>query len=142
MDRASTRSSQLRRATLVAAGVLVFVAAPASADLGRLFFTPQQRAELDKRRVNPVVVQENVVRESAVTLNGYVRRSDGRTTTWVNGVPRYDSPGARNDGRVVVREPGGQVPLKVGETADLVSGGVRSALGDGTVRAVPTAPPR
>jgi hypothetical protein len=119
--------------------MLVCLATPARADLGRLFFTPQQRAELDKRRVNPVVEQETAAQESAVTLNGYVRRSDGRMTTWVNGVPRYDTRAARGDGRVTVNEPGGQVVLKPGQTADLVAGAVRDPLAGGQVRTSPSA---
>jgi hypothetical protein len=119
--------------------MLVCLATPARADLGRLFFTPQQRAELDKRRVNPVVEQETAAQESAVTLNGYVRRSDGRMTTWVNGVPRYDTRAARGDGRVTVNEPGGQVVLKPGQTADLVAGAVRDPLAGGHVRTLPSA---
>lgn len=134
------RSSVAYLAALVAAaGALLGSAAPAHADVGRLFFTPQQRAELDKRRANPVVGQETTVQESAVTLNGYVRRSDGRTTTWVNGVPRYDTRAARGDGRVTVDEPGGQVTLKPGQTADLVAGAVRDPLAGGQVRTLPSA---
>jgi hypothetical protein len=124
----------------IAGAVSLGVAAPASADLGRLFFTPQQRAELDKRRANPVVEEQPAAQESALTLDGYVRRSDGRTTTWVNGVPRYDTRAARSDGRVTVDEPGGKVTLKVGQTADLTAAAVRDPLAGGSVQPAP--PPR
>jgi molybdopterin-biosynthesis enzyme MoeA-like protein len=62
------------------------------AELGRLFLTPQQRIELDKRRQANAVEAETVV-ESTVTLNGQVTRSSGKTTVWLNGVPQYDSAG-------------------------------------------------
>jgi hypothetical protein len=115
------------------------LAGAVQADVGRLFFTPQQRAELEKRRNTKVVEEQPLAQESSVTLNGFVRRSDGRTTTFVNGVPRYDTRTARGDGRVTVSEPSGQVTLKVGETADLVTGGVRDPLAGGGVRTPPTA---
>lgn len=112
----------------------------AHAELGRLFLTPQQRAELDRRRATGAVeTQPIVVQESAVTLNGYVARSDGRATTWVNGVPRYNARPPRGDGRVTLNEPAGQVSLKAGQSADLVGGGVRDPLGGGSVRAKATA---
>ena len=139
--RGNTRRSSVAylAAVVAAAGALPGIAAPAHADVGRLFFTPQQRAELDKRRANPVVDQETAVPESAVTLNGYVRRSDGRPTTWVNGVPRYDTSAPQRDGRLTVQEPGGQVVLKPGQTADLVAGAVRDPLAGGQVRTLPSA---
>ena len=66
---------------VVAALVLAAAVAPAAgADLGRLFFTPQQRDELDRRRATNAV--ETVVEvERLVTVNGRVSRSSGKTTT-------------------------------------------------------------
>lgn len=137
-DRAHRLTPRHRGARALAAAALLSAMLPAYADLGRLFLTPQQRSELDRRRANPVVEAQPAAQESAVTINGYVRRSDGRTTTWVNGVPRYDAPPARRDGRVTVNEPGAQVTLKVGETADLAAGQVRDPLAGGSVRLAPS----
>jgi hypothetical protein len=124
------------------AWALALATLPVNADVGRLFFTPQQRAELEKRRTAKVTEEQPIPQESAVTLNGYIRRSDGRTTTFVNGVPRYDTRAARADGRVAVSEPSGQVALKVGETADLAAGGVRDPLAGGSVRTPSAGAPR
>ena len=58
---------------------------PQSEPLGRLFFTPQQRATLDLQR------QQGNTRfdqEASYTLNGEVRRSSGKNTRWVNGEAR------------------------------------------------------
>jgi len=61
--------------------------AAAQENLGRLFFTEQQRQDLDRRR--QANIQETaVVVESTVTVNGQVSRSSGRSTTWINGVPQ------------------------------------------------------
>ncbi len=84
------------------AWLLLMVAAVSgvSADerVGRLFSTPAERVELDllrrglikKKVLNGAVgeVGENVpppVAAEPLVLNGLVRRSDGRTTVWVNG---------------------------------------------------------
>ncbi|HYC34874.1 MAG TPA: hypothetical protein VEC19_00500 [Usitatibacter sp.] len=70
---------------LVAAAALL-VAAPAGADLGKLFHTPQERAQLDKlRRGEPVEAPAVAARKARIT--GFVRRSDGRNTVWINGSP-------------------------------------------------------
>ena len=49
--------------------------------LGRLFFTPQQRAALDRQRqLNRNFIPNAPDTETAQTLNGEVRRSSGRST--------------------------------------------------------------
>lgn len=54
--------------------------------LGRLFFTPQQRAMLDRQRqmdanFNP----DAMLNEGRLTLNGEVRRNGKHGTRWING---------------------------------------------------------
>jgi len=70
-------------------------------DFGRLFSRPGERKNLDVMRQNQklkVITQQDLQRESAtddepvalpepVTLQGYVKRSDGSTTLWVNSKP-------------------------------------------------------
>ncbi len=115
-------------------------AAQGSADLGRLFYTPQQRAELDKRRVSNVPVQEEAApaaREVLVTVNGYVGRSSGKTTTWINGVPQYDTVKSADPARVSVETAEGRTSVKVGATLDTNRGDVRDVIGDGTIRVSP-----
>lgn len=111
-----------------------------SADIGRLFHTPQQRAELDKRRISNVPVQEEAapaVREVLVTVNGYVGRSSGKTTTWINGVPQYDSVRSADPSRLPVESADGRKSVKVGATLDTNRGDVRDVIGDGTIRVNP-----
>ena len=52
-------------------------------ELGRLFFTPEQRAQLDYGYVRAARPDE-----SALTLNGIVQRHEGKRTAWINGVPQ------------------------------------------------------
>src|ERR1700704_3682519 len=82
---------------LMLACVLGALAAPAPAaePLGRLFYTPDQRESLDtarskKTRVNLSTEKQEKQEEPAVpqpevvTYGGIVRRSDGKTTVWLN----------------------------------------------------------
>lgn len=122
---------------LAAAALALAAAAPGAlgAELGRLFFTPQQRQELDRRRA--ANIQETVVTsESFITVNGHVSRSSGKSTTWINGVPEDDKYRGRDPGRVAVSPAEGEaaVPLNVGETWDRTRGSVNNRLGGGEVR--------
>lgn len=94
-----TKMTKLCFANLFAAYILSLQAAP-SDNLGRLFSRPAERANLDILRQNQklkvIVPQQNneeVVEKATpielpdpVTLQGYVKRSDGKgNTLWVNG---------------------------------------------------------
>ena len=71
---------------LVALLILASTAAAAAVDLGTLFTTPEERARLDRlRRGEPVIESRGASGQRAVT--GYVKRSDGRSTVWIDGVP-------------------------------------------------------
>jgi len=119
--------------------VLVCLAAPAAVtaeELGRLFLTPQQRQDLDRRRAtNRAEEEAPQIMEGPLTLDGHVQRSSGKTTTWINSAPQYDSGGGRDPARVTVvpnaGEPG--VSLKVGEIYERTSGEVRDSLSGGKI---------
>jgi hypothetical protein len=64
--------------------------AAGAADLGTLFTTPEERARLDRiRRGDPPAGEETATsgRTSAPVMTGYVKRSDGRNTVWIDGSP-------------------------------------------------------
>jgi len=132
-------SRMLRLNPFLAAALLVCAAAPAAgAELGRLFYTPQQRQDLDRRR--QANVQESAVTaDSFVTVNGQVSRSNGKNTVWINGVPQENTRKPANPARVTV--PGGEgessINLKVGETYDRVRGEVKDLTEGGNVVAPP-----
>lgn len=142
MDRSTIRIASavlVRRARVIAAAVALLgaasgVAGTASAEeIGRLFFTPQQRQELDRRRDTNVVETETVVVENLVTLNGHVVRSSGKTTTWVNGVPQYDAYRGRASDRVGIESGNTSIGVKVGQTLDRSRGEVRDPLAGGRI---------
>lgn len=87
--------------------VLAASAVTANDQIGRLFSTPADRAKLDRLRSGQVyqkVLGETDESRSEsdlhlaepVYLNGLVRRSDGRTTVWVNG-QRLDQRGGNGE---------------------------------------------
>jgi len=106
----------------------------AQQNLGRLFFTEQQRQDLDRRR--QANIQETaVVVESTVTVNGQVSRSSGRSTTWINGVPQESTRKPPDPARVTL--PAGEgapsVTLKIGQTLDKVRGEIRDPAAGGRI---------
>lgn len=107
-------------------------------ELGRIFFTPQQRQDLDRRR-NLNVTESEVVVESLVTVNGHVTRSSGKTTTWINGVPQYDTYRGRAPDRVGVERGDTAVGVRIGQTLDRSTGEVRDTLPGGAIKVNPTA---
>lgn len=108
-------------------------------ELGRLFFTPEQRQALDARRKARVPDKPAATAASpTVRLDGYVKRSSGRSTVWVNGEPTEDAPRipASSDGRVPVNtgDGAGRIGLKPGESVDRGGSEVRDVIGDGEIR--------
>src|SRR2546430_6409394 len=76
-------------------------------------------------------------------LDGYVVRSEGRSTVWVNGESLQDGsaeglrdPGHSGDGRVRVPagDGGARVGFKPGEVLDRGTGGGRGVIGDGEIK--------
>jgi hypothetical protein len=114
-------------------GVLAAPMPAGADDLGRLFFTPQQRQELDRRRNTDEKASAEAVVERTVTVNGQVTRSSGHSTTWVNGVPQNDA--YRSVDRTHVRLE--DATVKVGQTLDRNRGQVTDELKGGTVTVRP-----
>ena len=71
--------------------ILAFMLLPAlskAESIGRLFFTPEERAMLDRQHRQPgqIALQGKVPQESAT---GSVELKGGGKTVWINGVPRH-----------------------------------------------------
>lgn len=119
--------------------LLALPARPAiSEELGRLFFTPAQRAELDARRRARVPDRPAAAVVAPTTkLDGYVKRSSGPSTVWVNGEPLPAGPGepARIGPKVSIPVgEGRRAALKPGEELDRGTGEVRDVIGEGEIR--------
>ena len=132
--------------TARAAGMLALMliaGTTCAAELGRMFFTPAQRESLDTARKKNI--GGNSVNESEqsaapipqnVSVNGVIKRSDGKSTIWLNNRAVSDKrsgdinvAAGKNDGRVRLTLPDGGrgVDLKVGQTVEIPSGTVQES---------------
>ena len=129
------------------ASALLALSAPIPAQaadaLGRLFFNPEQRAQMDlarSKRIRATLSEEPAQEDAAalpetVTYNGVVRRSDGKNTIWLNSrsVPEGEMGGRtpvnsklRPDGSLVIELPQANrcINLRVGQELELNSGSI------------------
>ena len=126
--------------------VLLFAKSVEAQELGRVFFTPEQRAALDGRRKArvPDKPAAAVVVSPTTRLDGFVRRSSGPSTVWVNGetlpenapeAPRIQA-GRAGSPRVSigVGEGGRRAAMRPGEVLDRGNGEVRDVIGEGEIR--------
>lgn len=130
-----------RLPALLAAATLLAAAAPARAadELGRLFFTPEQRAVLDARRKARTPDKPMAAAVSpTLRLDGYVKRSSGRSTVWVNGESLEDKGHipASTDAPVSVSvgEGAARIRMKPGEVLDRNNGEITDVIGDGEIK--------
>lgn len=140
-------------ALLLAAGQ-----APAAESLGRLFYTPAQRAQLDALRSRKSIAQpvpeqqEPLPVPEVLTYGGIVRRSDGKTTVWINNRVVNDGKTAerlpisshvRPDDSISLQLPQASrsIDLKVGQSVEIVSGVVAEPYARSPVSAPPQSKP-
>ena len=124
----------------LACAVLLTAASPSfGAEVGRLFYTPAERAQLDVARTQkkappPAATQApETAAPEIVNYGGIVRRSDGKAMLWINNrlADEKEALGSlkgsvRADGAVTLRVPdsSGSIEVKVGQSVDLQSGRV------------------
>ncbi|MDD5331079.1 MAG: hypothetical protein PHX38_13840, partial [Sulfuricella sp.] len=89
----------------LAAFLLFGLCAPAGAEpIGRLFLSPDERAMLDRQRNDAGAASTPAGR---ITLNGFVRRSSGKTTAWLDQRPQNDD---ENPQGITVFKPSAKTP--------------------------------
>lgn len=111
--------------------------------LGRLFFSPDERAMLDRMRQKSGGSAASATAQ--ITLNGIVRRSSEKTTAWINQVPQHENEtpqgiavqqGKTSKPSALLLLPSGkQVQLKAGQTFDTTKGKIREGYEDSTAPA-------
>jgi hypothetical protein len=145
-----TRAWKIGMAVYLTLAASMPAAAQAQERLGRLFFTPAQRASLDvarSQRARAALSTEKTEQEATpvpqtITYSGHIRRSDGKTTVWINNQAVHDreSAGAaaivgrvRPDGSVTLQVPqsGRSVSLKPGQSVELLTGAVEEGYSRG-----------
>jgi len=122
----------MKRLGLLLLCALHLTAIHAAEPIGRLFFTPAQRATLDagKELEKPKGAARVVHGPSSVQVNGVVQRSDGESMVWINGKPvgKGSSVAASVSNsdpaavRVRIRGNDQAADLRVGQTLDTASG--------------------
>lgn len=125
--------------------LLASLAGPAAAQAeqpGRLFFTPEKRATLERQR--QLNIQEAQTLEGAtMSLDGVVVRSSGKRTVWINSRAQHDQAAPagvtadlapRKPGQAVLKA-GEEVPtqLKVGETINRATRETSGGLAQGQI---------
>ena len=95
---------------------LLIAAPPTYAkELGRLFFTAEQRAQLEYSQQKNGPAPGNA---RSLTVNGIVQKHGGERTVWINGVPQ---PAGKSDERAPESAPvtlpgqSKQIKIKVGQ---------------------------
>lgn len=93
-------------------GLALTAATGANAEeLGRLFFTPEQRVQLEYSQQQS---NDSPGNAHSLTVNGIVQKHGGERTVWINGVPQ---PAGKSDERapesLPVAVPGQSQPVKV-----------------------------
>jgi hypothetical protein len=82
-------------------------------DLGRLFFTPEQRTQLDDEHARNAPA-DDAGDGSTLVINGIVQKNGGARTVWINGVPQ---PAGKSNGHdptsVPVSVPGASQPVRI-----------------------------
>ena len=137
----------MRAAVTIALLAAAGAAGAAEQPIGRLFFTPAERAQLDaarsaKRVAEPATASKPAVppppETQIITYSGIVRRSDGKSILWLNSRATDEKEAlsglavtgrVRPDGAVTLEVPntGGTIDLKVGQRAELQTGRVSEA---------------
>jgi hypothetical protein len=140
----------VRQAVLVAVILAWANGLHAAEPLGRLFFTPGQRATLDagKELDKPKLTGPAVRGPRTVTVNGVVTRSDGESTVWVNGSPASNrgpapisaTPAGATAARIQVLD--SKARLRVGQTLDRRTGKVSESYENKPILAAPAPLPQ
>lgn len=152
MNAAVTRA----RARIAAAFTGVFFAVSAAAqqpaaqapaareEIGRLFFTPQQRQELDRRRQLNIQEVVTVTSTDLITVNGQISRSSGKSTTWINGAPQDDVYRGKDPTAVTLGggESESSITVRIGQTIDKTRGAITDGLVGGEIKTGRAAAPK
>lgn len=100
------------RTMLLVLGTLGLLGCAEAGELGRLFYTPQQRQQLEFQQAQTGEASSGG--RGHIIVNGVVQRQGGNRTVWINGVPQ--TAGRSNDktpASVPVTVPGKSRPVQV-----------------------------
>ncbi len=123
----------MKRWGWVLLGCLLPAFAASGEELGRLFFTPAERADLERQRRLGKPPEKTVANgtkalipakpgdSAIVRVGGYVQRGDGRATIWVNGQPVQEKTTTKEVEVVELRGDSNQVRLRISGIGQVIS---------------------
>lgn len=80
--------------------------------LGRLFFTPEQRSQLDDAHARNAATEGDA--SSVLVVNGIVQKQGGGRTVWINGVAQNaGNSDERSPAALPIAVPGKSQPVRV-----------------------------
>lgn len=131
-------------AGIAAACGLLGASLPASAEpLGRLFFTPERRAALERQRQLNIRETQQAIEGATLSVSGVVQRSSGKTTAWINGAPQNERDAgagvhveidrANPSRTTVITDEESPASLRVGEAINRATRETTSGVGDGRI---------
>jgi len=108
----------LARRLAIAVAFAAFASGAAAEELRTLFHSAQERARLDRlRRGEPTEPVAAQVPRKAPSVTGFVKRSDGRDTVWIDGEPNAMTGAASapytDPSKVRDRERGDAPPIEI-----------------------------
>jgi hypothetical protein len=105
-------SLQNLTAMTVAIALFACISTANADNLGRLFFTPAQRAQLDYSHARNAPTQGNT--SPFLTVDGIVQKQNGARTVWINGVAQSAGSGSeRSPTAQTITVPGKSRPVKI-----------------------------
>jgi hypothetical protein len=86
-----------------------------AAELGRLFYTPQQRTQLETQQATGVVAEGG--KRNFIVVNGVIQKQGGNRIVWLNGAAQTPVRANNNPASIDVAVPGKSkhVQMKVGQ---------------------------
>lgn len=95
--------------------VLGLIAPARASELGRLFFSADERRQLDQQHVQKVTGEDDANAQSII-VNGIIQHGNGIRTVWINGKAQRNAPG-KSINAVPVTVPGKSesIEVKVGQ---------------------------
>lgn len=99
----------------VAIAAIAWHAKTNAAELGRLFYTPEQRAQLETQKTTGALTEGG--KQNSIMVNGVIQKQGGNRIVWLNGEAQTPVRANNNPASIDVAVPGESkhVQLKVGQ---------------------------
>lgn len=111
----NTASRQRSLATLLTLALMTAASHVSAGELGRLFYTPQERAQLEAQQASGATIEG--VKRNFIVVNGVIQKQGGNRIVWLNGEAQTPVRSNNNPASIDVAVPGKSkhVQVKVGQ---------------------------